>query len=122
MDRVETGVRLILAFNEAFNRHDVPAMLQLLDEDSLFENTTPAPDGTVYKGKDAIRQYWQEFFAKSPQAHIKIEETFGYGFRCVMRWRYDWVDADGRSGHVRGVDLYQVKNGLISEKLSYVKG
>jgi hypothetical protein len=39
-----------------------------------------------------------------------------------MRWRYDWVDERGVSGHVRGVDLYQVKNGLISEKLSYVKG
>jgi hypothetical protein len=39
-----------------------------------------------------------------------------------MRWRYDWVDADGNSSHIRGVDLYQVKNGFISEKLSYVKG
>jgi hypothetical protein len=39
-----------------------------------------------------------------------------------MRWRYSWVDAAGEEGHVRGVDIFQVKNGLITEKLSYVKG
>jgi hypothetical protein len=39
-----------------------------------------------------------------------------------MRWRYEWVDAEGLPGHVRGIDIFQVKNGLISEKLSYVKG
>lgn len=122
MERVESGLRVVIAFNEAFNRHDVPAMLQLMTDDCIFEDTNPAPDGTVYRGKDAIKQYWQGFFARSPHAHIKIEETFGYGLRCVVLWRYDWIDTAGTPGHVRGVDLFQVKNGLISEKLSYVKG
>jgi len=27
-----------------------------------------------------------------------------------------------KKGHVRGVDIFQVKDGYISEKLSYVKG
>ena len=31
-------------------------------------------------------------------------------------------DAAGTKGHVRGVDVFRVKDGLISEKLSYVKG
>jgi len=35
----------------------------------------------------------------------------------VQRWRYDW---DG--GHVRGVDLFMVRDGRIAEKRSYVKG
>jgi ketosteroid isomerase-like protein len=122
MQRVESGLRTVIAFNEAFNRHDVPGMMQFMTDDCVFENTTPPPDGAVYKGKVAITQYWQEFFTQSPQAHIQVEETFGYGLRCVMRWRYDWVDSDGNPGHVRGVDLYLVKNGLIAEKLSYVKG
>jgi predicted SnoaL-like aldol condensation-catalyzing enzyme len=122
MERVESGLRVVIAFNEAFNRHDVDAMMQLISDDSIFENTSPTPDGTRYVGKPAITRFWQEFFISSPQARIKIEESFGYGLRCVMRWRYDWVDEQGTPGHVRGVDLYQVKNGLISEKLSYVKG
>lgn len=122
MSRLEAAVRIVLAFNEAFNRHDVAGMMQLMSDDCLFENTYPAPDGAVYTGKEANTQFWQTFFRESPHAHIEIEEIFGLGMRCVMRWRYDWVDGAGKKGHVRGVDIFQVKNGVIYEKLSYVKG
>jgi limonene-1,2-epoxide hydrolase len=122
MDRVESAIRLVLAFNEAFNRHDIAGMMQLMSEDCIFENTGPAPEGTVYTGKEAVTRFWENFFRESPQAHIKIEEIYSLGSRCVMRWRYDWVDAHGQTGHVRGVDLFKVVNGSISEKLSYVKG
>ena len=43
MQRVESGVRVVIAFNEAFNRHDLPAMLQLLSDDCVFEETQPRP-------------------------------------------------------------------------------
>jgi steroid delta-isomerase-like uncharacterized protein len=122
MARIEVALRIVIEFNEAFNRHDVAAMMQLMSDDCIFDNTAPAPDGAVYKGKAAITQFWQEFFRESPQAHIEIEDIFGLGMRCIMRWRYDWVDGAGQKGHVRGVDIFQVKNGFISEKLSYVKG
>jgi ketosteroid isomerase-like protein len=122
LSRIESAVRVVLEFNEAFNRHDVAAMMRLMTEDCLFENTTPAPDGTVYSGKAAVTQFWQEFFNQSPNAHIEIEEIFGLGLHCIMRWRYEWEEPAGNKGHVRGVDIFQVKNGLISEKLSYVKG
>jgi hypothetical protein len=122
LSRFETAVRVVLEFNEAFNRHDVPGMMQLMTDDCVFENTDPAPDGAAYSGKEVVTQFWQDFFRESPHAHIEIEEIFGLGFRCIMRWRYDWVDEAGKKGHVRGVDIFHLKNGFISEKLSYVKG
>ena len=123
MSKIETAMRVVLEFNEAFNRHDVAGMMQLMTEDCVFENTDPAPDGTRYSGKEAVTQFWEGFFRQSPKAHIEIEEIFGMGNnRCVMRWRYEWVEAAGNKGHVRGVDIFQVRDGLISEKLSYVKG
>jgi predicted SnoaL-like aldol condensation-catalyzing enzyme len=122
MSKIETAIRTVLKFNEAFNRHDVAEMIKLMSNDCIFENTTPAPDGTVYSGKEAITQFWREFFRQSPQAQIQIEEIFGLGFRCIMRWRYEWVDTAGEKGHVRGVDIFKLKDGLICEKLSYVKG
>ncbi|PIV26370.1 MAG: hypothetical protein COS37_06740 [Anaerolineae bacterium CG03_land_8_20_14_0_80_58_20] len=82
----------------------------------------PPVNGAVYSGKEAVTRFWQDFFRESPQAHIEIEEIFGLGLRCMMRWRYDWVDAAGKKGHVRGVDLFKLKDGSICEKLSYVKG
>ena len=122
MSRLESAMHVVLEFNEAFNRHDVTGMMQRMSDDCVFENTDPAPDGAVYSGKEVVTQFWQDFFRESPQAHIEIEEIFGFGARCIMRWRYDWVDVAGNKGHVRGVDIFQVKNGSICEKLSYVKG
>lgn len=120
MSKIEQTMRTVLEFNEAFNRHDVPGMMRLMSEDCVFENTSPAPDGTVYSGKPAVTQFWQDFFQQSPQAHIAIEDIFQMGDRCIMRWKYTW--GAGGAGHVRGVDIFRLRDGLIREKLSYVKG
>jgi hypothetical protein len=56
-----------------------------------------------------------------PQARFDTEEIFAAGDRCVVRWTYSWV-REGKSGHIRGVDLFRVRDGQVAEKLSYVKG
>ncbi len=122
MSRIESAIRIVLEFNQAFNHHDVAGMMGLVSDDCTFENTMPPPDGTVYSGKKAVTQFWQEFFRESPHANIEIEEIFGFDKRCVMRWSYSWEDTAGDKGHVRGVDIFQVKDGRICEQLSYVKG
>ncbi len=100
--RLETALRVVFAFHQAFNRHDIAGMMQLMSDDCVFENIAPAPDSAVYAGKEAITQFWQDFFRESPQAQIEIEEIFGLGERCIMRWRYNWLNADGEEGHFRG--------------------
>ncbi|MBU1750839.1 MAG: nuclear transport factor 2 family protein [Chloroflexi bacterium] len=122
MARLESAMRAVIEFNAAFNRHDVAGMMQLVSDDCVLETADPAPDGTVYSGKEIITRFWQDFFRESSHAHIEIEEIFGFGIRCVMRWRYDWMDTAGKKEHVRGVDIFQVKNGSICEILSYAKG
>jgi ketosteroid isomerase-like protein len=108
-------------FNGAFNRHDVDAVMACMTDDCVFENTRPAPDGTRIVGTEAMRRHWTEFFARSPQARFETEEVFVAGDRCAVRWTYHWV-RDGQAGHVRGVDLFRVRDGKVGEKLSYVKG
>jgi predicted SnoaL-like aldol condensation-catalyzing enzyme len=122
MSKLESAMRVVIEFNEKFNNHDLPGMMKLMSENCVFENTHPAPDGTAYSGKETVTRFWQDFFRESPHAHIDIEEIFSLGNRCVMRWKYNWVDAAGQKGHVRGVDVFRVEEGLIIEKFSYVKG
>jgi ketosteroid isomerase-like protein len=88
---------VIRPFNEAFNRHDVDGVMALMTADCVFENTFPAPDG-------------QRFVT---------EEAFAAGDRCVVRWTFHWDEA---GGHVRGVDVFRVRDGKVAEKLAYVKG
>jgi steroid delta-isomerase-like uncharacterized protein len=113
---------LVTRFNDALNAHDVDAMMALMSEDCIFENTYPPPDGARLVGQAAVRAFWERFFTESRTAAIDVEEIFACEDRCVMRWRYRWQDATGQPGHVRGVDVYRVRDGLIAEKLSYVKG
>jgi predicted SnoaL-like aldol condensation-catalyzing enzyme len=122
MSKLESQMRVVLAFHKAFNRHDVAGMMALMSDDCVLENSYPAPDGVVYEGKQDVAGFWEAFFRESPQAQVEIEEIFGFGERCVMRWRYHWVDKAGDKEHVRGVDLFRVRRGFIREQLSYVKG
>lgn len=115
-------VQLVLGFNDALNARDVDTMMRLMTVDCVFENTYPAPDGTRYAGQAAVRAFWEHFFEESAGAHIDLEEIFVTGDRVVMRWVYRWTDEAGQRGHIRGIDLYTVRDGLIAEKLSYVKG
>ena len=108
-------------FNDAFNRHDVDAIMALMTDDCVFENTRPAPDGTRYAGQDAVRAFWQQFFANSPQARFEFTDLFAAGDRALVRWTYHWIK-NGAAGHVRGVDVFRIRDGKVAEKLSYVKG
>lgn len=53
MSQLESGIRIVLAFNEAFNRHDVVGMMQLMSDDCVFENTNPAPMALCTQGRQA---------------------------------------------------------------------
>lgn len=117
----ESSLEVVTRFNDAFGRHDVDAVMALMTEDCVFENTRPAPDGTRIEGQSAVRAFWEQFFRNSPQARFETEDVFASGDRCVVRWIYRWVKPSG-AGHVRGVDVFRVRDGKIAEKLSYVKG
>jgi ketosteroid isomerase-like protein len=109
-------------FNEAFSRHDVDAIMACMTDDCIFESTAPPPDGLRVDGQAAVRAFWQDFFAASPRAAFESEDQFAAGDRCTLRWIYRWIDAEGNPGHVRGVDVFRVRDGKVAEKLSYVKG
>ena len=109
-------VRVVDTFGAAFAGHDLDAALALITEDCVFESTGPAPDGARYVGRDAIRAVWRPI-VDDVRARFDVEQTIVAGDRVVQLWRYT---SDG--GHVRGVDVFRVRDGLIAEKLSYVKG
>jgi uncharacterized protein (TIGR03086 family) len=103
-------------FNRAFGSKDVDAVMAAMTPDCIFEDTTP-PDGHRHTGAAAVRAAWEALFTGSPQGVFTTEELIPAGERVVARWRYDFG-----GGHVRGVDVFSVRNGLVAEKLSYVKG
>jgi ketosteroid isomerase-like protein len=106
----------VARFQQAFDAKDVEAVMAAMTPDCVFEDTSP-PDGQRHVGPDAVRAAWKALFAGSPEAAFSTEEVIDAGDRVVVRWRYAW---DG--GHVRGVDVFTVRDGLVAEELAYVKG
>ena len=105
MDKIETSTRIVLAYVEALNRQDIAAALACWAEDCRLESG----DGTIYQGKAEIGAFLQSGQAEKRE----IEEIFGMGFRCIVRWKTQ----DGQ----RGAEIFRVQDGLICEQLSYLK-
>jgi ketosteroid isomerase-like protein len=115
-------VRIVEAFTDATNRQDVERMLDLVSDDVVFEGTTP-PDGLRIAGdKAALRALWEGIFRDSPCAVVETEELIIAGDRCTARLRYIFDRDRPQEGHVRAVDVMRLRDGKITEKLSYVKG
>ena len=109
-------------FNDAFNRHDVNAVMALMTDDCIFENTSPAPAGERYEGQAAVRGFWESFFQGNPNAYFEAEDTLVGGDRATVCWIYRWDPNAESGGFVRGVDVFRVRDGKVSEKKAYVKG
>jgi ketosteroid isomerase-like protein len=108
-------------FNEAFNRHDVDALSRLFTSDTVFEDTSPAPDGRRIEGQAAVVAFWREWFTRNPDAVFEAEDVIVSGDRAVVRWVYRKL-RNGQPWHVRGVDVFTVREGKVAAKLAYVKG
>lgn len=118
----EQGTRdTISRFNEAFNRHDADGVEALLTDDTVFEDTSPAPDGRRVEGKKAVAEFWRGWFARNPDAKFEAEEMIVSGNRATVLWVYRKM-RNGQPWHIRGVDVFSVKDGKVAAKLAYVKG
>ena len=103
-------------FGHAFDAQDIDAIMANMTPDCVFESTSP-PDGDRHCGADAVRAAWQRFFEAAGDHRFTTESRIVAGDQVIVTWRYDWT-----GGHVRGVDLFRIRDGLVAEKLSYVKG
>ena len=103
-------------FDKGWNEHDVDVLMTFMADDCVFESTGPAPDGERAEGPEQVRAAWAPIFADA-DAHFDVEELIVQGDRATQRWSYRFAD-----GHIRGVDVFAIRDGLVAEKLSYVKG
>ena len=117
MSAMEQTLATIERFNEAFNRHELDAVLKLMTDDIVFENSS----GGRFEGQVAVRGVLSRAFELMALGWFNTEEMFAYEDRCVVRWVYTFNREDPTRGNVRGVDLFRVRNTKVAEKLSYVK-
>ena len=117
-----TTIKVVQELEEALNRRDIDAFMALVTDDCVFENTSPPPDGERHEGRSAIRAFLEDFFHATPSIDFQTEDLFASGNRCVVRWVFHWINSAGEHGHIRGVDVFHIRNGKMEEDFAYVKG
>lgn len=118
----EVTTECLQQFADAWNRHDVDALMSFMTDDCVFE-ASAGPDvaGTRSVGRAAVRAAYAEVFATFPDAHWGNATHFVCGDRGVSEWIFTGTRSDGTRVEVQGCDLFRFRDGRIALKNSYRK-
>ena len=117
----EVTVQMLEAFGNAWNRHDVDAIMRFMADECAFETTAgPEPCGKRYEGRDRVREAFARVFAMFPDASFGDARHFVSGDRGLSEWRFTGT-RDGVKVEVDGCDVFTFREGKIAVKSSYFK-
>ena len=124
MATVIAGVTVedLQGFADAWNHHDVDALMTFMTDDCVFESSAgPDACGTRYAGRVAVRAGFAEVWKTFPDAHWGNARHFVHGDRGVSEWIFTGTRPDGTRVEVHGCDLFTFRDGKIALKNSYRK-
>jgi steroid delta-isomerase-like uncharacterized protein len=112
----------LAAFADAWNRHDVEALMSFMTDDCVFESSAGSDAcGTRSSGREAVRAAFEDVWAVFPDAHWGDARHFVCGDRGVSEWTFTGTRRDGMRFEVRGCDLFVFRDGRIAVKNSFRK-
>ena len=118
----EVKENFLQSFADAFNAHDVKAIMSHMTEDCVFEASAgPDVDGEKFTGKNEVRKAFENVFETFPDALWGNPRHFIAGNRGFTEWTFTGTKSDGTRVEVTGCDLFTFKDGKIAIKNSYRK-
>ncbi|MBN1529359.1 MAG: nuclear transport factor 2 family protein [Thermoleophilaceae bacterium] len=116
----DTG--MLQAFLDAFNAHDVDAIMSFFADDCVMEMPRgPGPGGRRLVGKEQVREGIQSRLDGIPDIRYTDDRHWACGDRGVSEWTIRGTRRDGEPIEVRGCDLLELTGGKISRKDSFWK-
>ncbi len=107
---------------EAFNRHDLDAIMEYFADDSVMDLPRgPDPWGRRYVGKAQVREGLAGRFSGIPDVHYGEDEHWVCGDKGVSEWTLTGTTTEGHKIKVRGCDLWQFRVGKVVRKNSFWK-
>jgi steroid delta-isomerase-like uncharacterized protein len=121
--------KVIAAYGEAWNNHNIEAILAMHTEDSVFENHTSGGRGV---GKDAIREILKGVFSVFPDIRFDARRTYVRDGLVTQEWTATGtlaipytrgsatVQPTGKKVSWNGVDVIPFVGSLVARKDVYV--
>ena len=115
-------VDFLQSFADAFNAHNVNAIMLHMTNDCVFEASAgPDIDGEKFIGQEQVRKAFENVFTTFPDARWSNPKHFISGDRGFSEWVFTGTKSDGTKMEVTGCDLFTFKEGKIAIKNSYRK-
>ncbi|WP_217913516.1 nuclear transport factor 2 family protein [Miltoncostaea marina] len=113
---------MLRAFLDAFNAHDLDAIMAFFADDCVFEMPRgPAPGGRRLEGRDQVREGIRSRLEGIPDVRYGDDRHWVCGDRGVSEWTIRGTARSGERIEVRGCDLFEFADGRISRKDSFWK-
>lgn len=120
--RRQVDVDFLQAFNDAWNRHDIEALMGFMADDCAFHAVAgPELLGRSYVGRAAVREGFQLAWQTFADAAWRDGEHFVSGDRGVSESTFSGTRADGTRIEARMVDVFTFRDGKIVVKNAYRK-
>lgn len=118
----EVTATTLAAFADAWNRHDLDALMSFMTDDCVFHAVAgPELFGKSFEGRDAVRAGFQLAWQTFPDAAWLDGEHFVCGDRGVSESTFCGTKADGTRIEARMVDVFTFRGGKIAVKNAYRK-
>jgi len=118
----EITIDFLQSFADAFNAHNVKAIMSHMTDDCVFEASTgPDFNGEKFTGQQQVKEAFEKVFETFPDANWGNTRHFVLGNRGFSEWIFTGTKTDGTNVEVTGCDLFTFKDGKISVKNSYRK-
>ncbi len=115
---------LLDAIQDAFNRHDVAAILSYFAEDCEWLMARgPAPrDGRRCRGKAEIGEVLSARYEQIPDMRwVEMRHWIFGDDKALSEWTVQGILPDGGELDVLGCDLWEFRDGLVTKKDTYWK-
>jgi ketosteroid isomerase-like protein len=111
VDKGGTVTDVIERLVAAMNQHDLDGAVGLMHED--YRSEQPAHPGRAFVGRAQMRANWEAMFAGVPDFRAEIVGSARDGDTTWTEWRWSGTRTDGLPLDVRGVTLFETRDGQI---------
>jgi len=117
--RVASG-EAVERLQNAMNQHDLDAFLACFEPD--YRSEQPAHPSRGFGGREQVEKNWSALFEGIPDFHAELLATATEGDTVWTEWHWTGARrADDAPLDMRGVTLFEIKNGRIISGRLYME-
>jgi ketosteroid isomerase-like protein len=108
------NVEIVKRGIEAFNRRDLDGMLRDYDPEAEVDwSQSPGVEAGIYRGRQAIRDFWNTFFETWERIVVSPDEHIDCGESVIAPTRSRLWGRDGMEVEAYGVFVVTLRDGRI---------